>query len=204
MMNETEKKDLKETEAQAAAGLNGDKVPPAAEGAQNGNAEEAKAADKVPPEGDALKEAQRLAAENYDKFVRLAADMENLRKRNLREREELRQFASAKLLEALLPVLDNLGFGLEAARTAGDGAKAVLDGMAMVAEQLKRVLAEHGLKEINPAGEAFDPNLHEAVSHVPDDKVPADSVIAVTRIGYSLNGRLLRPASVVVSSGKGK
>jgi molecular chaperone GrpE len=74
-------------------------------------------------------------------------------------------------------------------------------GVEMVLTQLKNALANHGLKEIAPAGEAFDPNLHDAISHQPSPDVPAEHVSTVVRTGYSLNGRLLRPASVVVSSG---
>ena len=74
----------------------------------------------------------------------------------------------------------------------------------MVLEQLKGVLERHGLKEVNPAGQKFDPHLHESLAHQPDSKVPEEHVVQVVRIGYTLNGRLLRPAAVVLSGGPAK
>ena len=85
-----------------------------------------------------------------------------------------------------------------------DGAKAAKASAILLLAQLKAALAGHGLKEINPAGQAFDPHQHEAISHQPDAKVPEEHVLHVVRTGFSLNGRLLRPASVVVSSGPAK
>ncbi|MDR1789862.1 MAG: nucleotide exchange factor GrpE [Opitutaceae bacterium] len=195
---------------QAAGAVNGadNAPPPERDTAAPAGAEGQVAGGQVAGEQAAavekeLAEAKRLAAENYERFLRAAADLENARKRHAREKEELRQFAAGRVLESLLPVLDSLGFGLAAARAKDADAKAIGEGLEMIAGQLKRTLGEQGLVEINPAaGTAFDPNAHEAVSHLPDAKVPADGIVAVTRVGYSLNGRLLRPASVVVSSGK--
>lgn len=151
---------------------------------------------------DQLAAAKKEAAENYDRFVRTAADLENFRRRTVREKEELRLFASSRLLEDLLPALDNLALGLDAARQPGADLKALAGGVELVQQQLKGVLSGHGLKEINPAGQAFDPHQHEAISHLPSDDIEAEHVLKVVRTGYLLNGRLLRPASVVVSSGK--
>jgi len=150
-----------------------------------------------------LAAAKKEAAGNYDRYVRAIADLENFRRRVAREKEELRQFASASLLLNLLPVLDNLQLGVAAARQQTD-TKTIVDGVAMVLEQLKGVLSSQGLKEINPVGQEFDPHQHESISHQPSPEVPEAHVLHVVRIGYSLNGRLLRPASVVVSSGPGK
>jgi molecular chaperone GrpE len=147
--------------------------------------------------------AKKEAAGNYDRYVRAIADLENFRRRVTREKEELRQFASASLLQSLLPVLDNLQLGVAAARQQTD-TKNIVDGVTMVLEQLKGVLNSHGLKEINPVGQKFDPHQHESISHQPNLEIPEEHVVQVVRIGYSLNGRLLRPASVVVSSGPGK
>ncbi|QYM79435.1 nucleotide exchange factor GrpE [Horticoccus luteus] len=148
--------------------------------------------------------AKKEAAEHYDRYVRAVADHENFRKRTVREKEELRLFAASRVLEDLLPVLDNLGLGLAAAKQPNADVKALTAGVEMVLTQLKSALANHGLKEIAPAGQVFDPNLHEAISHQPSADVPAEHVSTVVRTGYSLNGRLLRPASVVVSSGPAK
>jgi molecular chaperone GrpE len=131
------------------------------------------------------------------------ADHENFRRRVAREKDELRQFASAGLLQGLLPVLDNLQLGLAAARQQTN-TKSIVDGVAMILEQFKGVLDRHGLKEVNPAGQKFDPHLHESISHQPSAGVPEGHVLQVVRTGYTLHGRLLRPASVVLSSGPPK
>jgi molecular chaperone GrpE len=149
---------------------------------------------------DQLAAAKKEAVENYDHYVRAIADLENFRRRVAREKEELRLFASSSLLQGLLPVLDNLQLGIAAARQQTD-TKTVVDGVSMVLEQLKGLLDRHGLKEVNPVGQKFDPHQHEAIAHHPSPDVPEEHVSQVVRIGYSLNGRLLRPASVVVSSG---
>jgi molecular chaperone GrpE len=143
--------------------------------------------------GEALAAAKKEAAENHDRYLRAAADLDNFRRRTVREKDELRLFAASRLLEDLLPALDNLALGLDAARQPK---------VDLVQQQLKAALAAHGLKEINPLGEAFDPHQHEAISHLPSAEVKAEHVLKVVRTGYVLNGRLLRPASVVVSSGK--
>ena len=155
----------------------------------------------APAAGPELAAAKKEAADNYDRFMRTAADLENLRKRTLREKEELRLFSASRVLEDLLPVVDNLALGLAAAKQPGADLKTLTGGVDMVLAQLKTALGNHGLKEINPAGQSFDPHQHEAISHAPSDTVKAEHVLTVVRTGYSLNGRLLRPASVVVSSG---
>jgi len=146
--------------------------------------------------------AKKEAAANHDRYVRAVADLENFRRRTVREKEELRLFAASRLLEDLLPALDNLALGLAAARQPNADLKALAGGVDLVQQQLKGALAAHGLKEINPLGEAFDPHQHEAISHQPSPDVEAEHVLTVVRTGYVLNGRLLRPASVIVSSGK--
>ena len=155
----------------------------------------------VPDLGEQLTAAKKEAADNYDRYVRSVADLDNHRRRTMREKDELRQFAASRVLEDLLPVLDNLGLGLAAAKAPNADLKTLVGGISMVAEQLKASLASHGLKEVNPVGQPFDPNLHEAISQQPSAEVPEGSVITVVRTGFTLNGRLLRPASVIVSSG---
>jgi molecular chaperone GrpE len=150
-----------------------------------------------------LAAAKKQAADNYDRLLRAVADLDNFRKRMHREKEELRQFAVTNLAQDLLPVLDNLSLGLDAARTQTE-VKAIVDGVSFVLDQLKNALAKHGLKEINPAGQAFDPHLHESISHQPSATVPEEHVVQVVRTGYTLNGRLLRAAAVVLSSGTAK
>ena len=156
------------------------------------------------PETDLAAEvaaAKKEAADNYDRYVRSVADMDNFRRRTVREKEELRQFAASKVLEDLLPVIDNLALGIAAAKAPNADLKTLVGGIGMVAEQLKTSLASHGLKEVNPLGQPFDPNLHEAISQQPSAEIADGAVVTVVRTGYTLNGRLLRPASVIVSTG---
>lgn len=151
-----------------------------------------------------LDEAKKAAAKSHDHYVRAMADLENFRRRVVREKDELRQFAAGRVLEDLLPVLDNLALGLTAAKAPGADLKSLVGGIEMILGQLKSALSNHGLKEINPVGEKFDPNQHEAIASQPSESVAEGSVIQVVRTGYGLNGRLLRPASVVVSGGPAK
>ncbi len=164
--------------------------------------EEAAAAEQPDPAGpDALAEARKEAADNYDRYLRSVADLENYRRRSVRDMEENRTKAAARVLEDLLPALDNLGLGLAAARQPNADLTTIVSGVEMVQQQLKGILSGHGLKEINPVGLAFDPHQHEALSHAPSPTVPPEHVVTVVRTGYALNGRLLRPAAVIISSG---
>jgi len=101
-------------------------------------------------------------------------------------------------------VIDNLTLGIAAAKAPNADLKNLVGGIEMVLGQLKTSLSGHGLKEINPAGEKFDPNQHEAIASQPSETVADGLVLQVVRTGYSLNGRLLRPASVVISNGSAK
>ena len=152
------------------------------------------------PLEDQLAAARKEAATSHERFLRAVADLENYRKRTLREKDELRQAATAGVLDDIIPILDNLTLALAAAKQQTE-VKAVVGGISLVLEQMKAALARHGLKEINPAGAAFDPHVHECIAHQPSPEVASEKVIQVVRLGYLLNGRLLRPASVIVSSG---
>jgi molecular chaperone GrpE len=151
-----------------------------------------------------LAAARTEAAANYDKFVRSVADLENFRRRTVREKDDLRTTATGRVLEDIFPVMDALAMALAAAKQPKADVKTLVGGVDMVLSQLKAALASHGLKEINPVGQPFDPHQHEAISHQPSPDVKEENVLNVVRTGYSLNGRLLRPASVVVSSGPAK
>lgn len=157
----------------------------------------------IPGPDELLAAARKEAAANYDRYMRAVADLENFRKRTTREKDELRQFATANVVEDIIPILDNLSLGLAAAKQETD-VKAMVNGIGIVLEQFKGTLGRHGLKEINPLGQAFDHNQHDCISHQPSPDVPEEKVSQVVRLGYALNGRLLRPASVVVSSGPAK
>ena len=149
-----------------------------------------------------LSEMQALADKYKNEHLRAVADLDNMRRRMVREREELLRTASAGIVEGLFPVMDNMILGIEAAeRHKNDGTEEVVKGFKMVLDQMRQVLNENGVKVIDPKGESFDPNLHESVALMPSDDIEENKVQKVVRVGYSLNDRLLRPASVVVSSG---
>ncbi|MEM9026379.1 MAG: nucleotide exchange factor GrpE [Verrucomicrobiota bacterium] len=148
-------------------------------------------------------EAEAKAADYQNRFLRAAADHENYRKRMAREKDELRKFAKSDLISDLLPALDNLKLGLQGAEQyQSDDARQVAFGFQMVAKQIKDILGESGLVELDPVGVAFDPNLHEATSNQPSEEYGEGIVAQTLRVGYTLNERLLRPATVIVSSGK--
>ena len=151
-----------------------------------------------------LAAAKAEAAANHDRFMRAAADLENFRRRTVREKDDLRTTATGRVLEDIFPVLDNLALAIAAAKQPNADIKSLVGGIDMVLTQLKSALSAHGLKEINPVGQVFDPHQHEAISHQPSKDVKEEHVLTVVRTGYSLNSRLLRPASVVVSSGAAK
>ena len=163
----------------------------------------------APPKNDASEAAQPeddsdgLQAD-LDRFRDLAlrsqADFENYKKRAAREKEEAIKYANSSLLEKLIAIVDNFELGLEAARAEGEKSP-VFSGMSMVLKQLMDFLADSGLQPIAAAGAKFDPNLHEAIAHEPSNEVPEGTVIRQTRRGYKMKDRLLRPSSVVVSSG---
>ena len=135
-----------------------------------------------------------------DLALRSQADFENYKKRSAREKEEAIKYANSSLLEKLIAIVDNFELGLEAARAEGEKSP-VFSGMSMVLKQLMDFLAESGLQPIDATGQKFDPNLHEAIAHEPSEKFPEGVVVRQTRRGYRMKDRLLRPSSVVVSSG---
>lgn len=128
--------------------------------------------------------------------MRTAAEIENLRKRTAREREEAIRYANQRLLEDLLPVIDNFEMGMQAA--SQDAKSMIYIGMDMVRRQLNEFLSSQGVEEISTAGQ-FDPNLHDAVAQEDCAKGDEGRILRVTRRGYKLRDRLLRPAGVVVS-----
>jgi len=154
-------------------------------------------------EATPLENAEAEAAEMKSRWLLSVADMENYRKRIGREKQDIIRAAGASVIESLLPILDNMKLGLQAAENHPE-AKDVTLGFKMVDDQLKRALSEQGLEELIPDGEAFDPNFHECISHQSSSEVEEDKVIQTVRAGYRLNDRLIRAASVIVSSGPEK
>jgi len=146
-----------------------------------------------------LEQAKRQADENYNNYLRAVADLDTYKRRVIREKDDLRQYAVSGLLESILPIYDNMALGLSSAEQVSDP-KVVEEGIRMVLAQFKAVLGENGVEEIEPGqGDAFDHNLHEAVQTQPSEEVEAGAVLQLIRKGFSLNGRLIRPATVIVS-----
>jgi molecular chaperone GrpE len=163
------------------------------------------AAVDAPPAEDAEGEDEvaRLQAD-LDRFRDLAmrsqADFENYKKRCAREKDEAVKYANRDLLERLVAIVDNFELGLNAAREHGEQSS-ILSGMNLVLKQLNELLVDSGLQPIEAVGQQFDPNLHEAIAHEPSTDVPEETVIRQARRGYRYKDRLLRPSTVVVSSG---
>lgn len=147
-----------------------------------------------------LDKIREEAAKNKDLYLRAVADLDTYRRKVQREKSELAKFALQPLIEELLPSIDHLDMAIEAAKNSDDS-KNILTGVEMVSSQIKKVFANFGVEEIKAEGKNFDPNTSECVSHEPSENVPENGVIKVVRRGYMFNGRLLRPAAVVVSSG---
>lgn len=155
----------------------------------------------VPAEWQAILEQAGKAQEHWDRYVRLNADFDNFKKRAAKDRLDAIKYANEALIEKLLPVLDNFEAALAAGtNTEGAAAQSLVTGVKMIATQLKGVLQEAGLEEIDAIGKPFDPAVHEALSQQPTAGVPEGQVVQQMRKGYRLKDRLVRPAAVVVAA----
>jgi molecular chaperone GrpE len=152
---------------------------------------------------DEIVELQAKAAkadENWDRVLRLTADMDNYRKRAARDRDDAVRNAQERILSKLLPVVDNFEMAMQAAGTAeGASIESLKSGVQMILSQVKGVLSESGVEEIDATGQPFDPNLHEAVSQVESAEVEEGAVLQQLRKGYKMRDRLMRAATVVVA-----
>jgi molecular chaperone GrpE len=162
--------------------------------------------------GAAVDPAEALAkeaAEARDRWMRALAEMENLRRRMEREVADARTYGIANFARDILAVADNMDRALKALddelREKADAAvKGLLDGVELTERELHKVLEKHGVKRLEPAGEKFDPNFHQAMYEVPDASVPAGTVVQVVQDGYTIGDRVLRPALVGVAKGSAK
>lgn len=143
---------------------------------------------------------QTQANEHKEKFLRTMADLDNFRKRAARDREELIKLATSNLIEDLLSILDNFKLGLDSAEQ-NEEIKKHVQGFHMIYDQLSQLLQAKGLQTLCPTDETFNPSEHECIAQQPSSEVPEDQIMQVVRVGYKLNNKLLRPASVIVSSG---
>ena len=194
-MNKAEEKENTEDPIEGVAEESVDSI----EASGEGEAVEEQPVEKELSLEEQLAEAKALADENYKNYLRAVADLDTYRRRVIREKDDLRQYAVSGLLESILPIYDNMGLGLMSAEQAVDP-NVVSEGIRMVITQFQTVLGENGIEEISPGkGDAYDHNLHEAVQTQPSDEVEAGAGLQLVRRGFSLNGRLIRPATVIVS-----
>ncbi len=161
----------------------------------------AAAADAAVEPAAALAAAEAKAAENWNSYLRAVAEMENFRKRADRELDNARKYAIERFAQELVTVGDSLEAGIQAG--AANQGPALLEGAEATLKQLHRAFDKAGIKIIDPAGQPFDPEWHEAMVAQESADRPANTVLSVIQKGYSLNGRLLRPARVIVSKAPG-
>ncbi len=150
-----------------------------------------------------LAKAQVTIKDYWEQIMRLNAEMENNRKRAQRDIENAHKFAVKNFSEALLPVADSMEMGLSAVATADNATmESIQEGISMTLELFIKTLQKNGITSVNPQGEKFDPELHQAMSIMESDEVEPNTVMTVMQKGYLLNERLIRPAMVVVSKAK--
>lgn len=169
------------------------------------NAEiEAELLDEIEAEQEEQPGSEQLleqVAKANDQVLRVQAEMQNMRRRAERDVESAHKFALDKFAADLLPIVDNLERALAAIDAADEGQKSVAEGLELTLKSFMEVLVRYKIEAIDPAGQPFDAELHQAVSMVPNPDLEANTVMDVFQKGYTLNGRLVRPAMVVVSQG---
>lgn len=166
-----------------------------AENQENENIEEKVETENIEPEvveEDVSKELEEMT----DRYKRLFAEFENYKKRNIKERESLRNMLVSDIMMSILPIIDNL----EKAISTGTKDTAYEEGIKMVLKQLKDTLTYHGVKEIETIGKPFDPELHEAVSHVTDEKLGPNTIKEEFRKGYIIGTKVIRHSMVIVAN----
>lgn len=195
----TEFQNQDDTPAQAARSdadpLSGDaEIPDEA-----AEAESSDAAHRSDSDGD--EDPQKQLEALNDRYLRLAAEFENFKRRALKERQDLHSYANENLIKELLPTVDNLERAVGHARQEESDRESLLEGVELTYRSLLQLLEKLGVQRIEPEGESFDPAVHEAIRQVPSDEHEPGIVIEVFQRGYKLKDRLIRAALVAVSSG---
>ena len=145
-----------------------------------------------------LQEAQQSAKDNWDKLLRSQAEMENLKRRTTKDLENAHKFALDGFVKALLEVSDSLTMGIKSAKDEKATIETTTEGLELTLKVFNSTLEKFGVESINPIDEKFDPELHEAVTMVPMPDKKSNTVLEVIQTGFTLNGRLVRPALVIV------
>jgi len=146
-----------------------------------------------------LEDARAKADEHWDLVLRTRAELENLKRRQDRELENAHKYALDKFVAEIVGVWDSLELGKLAALDESADVNKLREGTELTLQQLSSVMSKFGVEQINPEGQPFNPELHQAMSMQPRDDVPPNTVVTVIQRGYTLNGRLVRPALVMVS-----
>ncbi|MBC8797538.1 nucleotide exchange factor GrpE [Shewanella algae] len=149
----------------------------------------------------ALSDAQATVEEQKDSVIRAAAEVDNIRRRAAQDVEKAHKFALEKFSNELLPVIDNMERALVGADKADEATKPLFEGVELTLKSFLSAVEKFGVKQIDPMGEAFNPEQHQAICMQPSAEFPANTVMLVMQKGYQLNERLLRPAMVMVSKG---
>ncbi len=168
---------------------------------ENDNTEELLESDQdsdESPESELI-EAQIKIKDYWEQIVRLNAEIENNRKRSQRDIENAHKYAVKGFVESLLPIMDSMELGLTAAEAENANMETIQEGVRMTMDLMVQTLEKHNIQSINPVGEKFDPELHQAMTMQEDADSEPNTVLNVMQKGYSLNGRLVRPAMVIVS-----
>lgn len=174
--------------------------PEAASEIEGEEAEQELLEEEQQSDDDQIEKLEQQVAEANDNVLRVQAEMQNLRRRSERDVENAHKFALDKFSADLLPVVDNLERALAAIDSDDDSQKAIAEGIELTLKSFLDVLKRFKIEAVDPAGQPFDADLHQAVSMVPNPDVEPNTVMDVFQKGYTLNGRLIRPAMVVVSS----
>ncbi len=161
------------------------------------------------PEEGSVEALTKEVAEAKDRTLRTLAEMENLRKRTAKDVSDARTYGITAFARDVLDIADNLQRALDAvpaeAREAADaGLKSLIEGVEITEKSLLKALEKNGVQKLDPLGEKFNPNFHQAMYEVPDSSVPAGTVVQVVQGGYTIGDRVLRPALVAVSKGGAK
>lgn len=146
-----------------------------------------------------LEDARSKADEHWEQVIRARAELENLKKRHARELENAHKYAIDKFVNEILPVKDSLELGLNAASDEGADLAKLVEGTELTLKLLGDVMGKFGIEEINPVGEPFNPEFHQAMAMQPSDEAEPNTVLTVVQKGYTLNERLVRPAMVMVA-----
>jgi len=188
------------TKKQNTEQVNEEGIPTIDEALENSEEALEQAQDAVSEDIEALLAESRTEAEKHkDMALRIQADMENLRRRTRLDVENAHKYALNKFVDALVPAMDSMEMGMDAASKEDASVESIREGIDMTFKQLLDVLAEFNVERIDPKGEKFDPQFHEAMTMIPSPEHESNTVVDVIQKGYSLNERLIRPARVIVA-----